>query len=145
MTQPLPATVRIKGLRELRRAVRDAPKEIQKALREELKGVGSIAAKLAVARAPRDTGKLAGSIRVRPLARGVLVGSPLIYAPVLEFGKRSEQRSRSGKTYIRTLRPQPWLLPAIEEASADIEREILPAIQRGLDRQFGMGGVAPSG
>lgn len=81
------ATTTLEGYRELQLAMRRLPPEASRELRTGLKrAVDLRLVPAARGRARRASGRLAGSIRGYPQARGVMFGSRLIYAPVQEFG-----------------------------------------------------------
>ena len=79
-------TVKIEGLRELRRVLRQTDVESARALQRGLKDAASVVATEAASRAPHRTGELARSIR--PYAAGNKAGvrSRLPYAGVVHWG-----------------------------------------------------------
>jgi hypothetical protein len=70
-------TVRVKGLRELQRALRDADKELRLAVRAELREAGEIVRGEAKALFERFDPKSAAGYRVRVRLRGVAVEQSL--------------------------------------------------------------------
>src|SRR5436190_13452137 len=78
--------VRVEGLAELRRDLRRMQPDTLKEVREVLKHSAEIVAANARTRAPRQTGKLAASIRAGTAGNSAVVRSRLPYAAVHEFG-----------------------------------------------------------
>src|SRR5690242_19296630 len=78
--------VQIKGLREFRRDLKSLDAEVDKELRTELReGAQDVLAE-ACSVSSRDTGRLAGSLRLSVTARKVSVYSSLPYAGLLHWG-----------------------------------------------------------
>lgn len=76
----------------------------------DLQAAGSQAGSLVVgraqARAPRLTGRLAASISYEARGDEVSIGSPLVYAPIQEYGSPR-----------RGIRAQPYLNPSLDESA----------------------------
>ncbi len=72
-------------------------------MREGHEAAGERVAAVAAARAPRRTGRLAGSVDVTVTATGADVGSSLVYAPVIHNGWPA-----------RNISPSPFLRDAVE-------------------------------
>lgn len=133
------AYVSVTGLTEVQRMLNYAPAEIRKAMNTELKrAVGPILA-AAKARAPvsgeqRKGANLQGSIRLYARRSGIAIGSPLVYAPIVQFGRKATQRSSAGNLYTRTLHPTDYLLGAINNNARAVTADVERAVQRTLDR-----------
>lgn len=138
--------VRVEGLNELRRSLQLAERGVKARLTKEITKAAGIAAVNARARAPRGSGRdkhpgqLAGSIRVKGRLLAAFVGSPLVYAPIIEFGRKALHpgHGHSGP-HKRKLERKPYLIPAVEETAPIIAARIGPAIQAALDEGFGGG------
>jgi Bacteriophage HK97-gp10, putative tail-component len=113
--------VRIEGLRELRSALRVAERGLKTTLSASLRRAAVPAADLARARAPRHSGRLASSVQVKATTTGAAVGSPLVYAPVIEFAHKVTVRS-GRRRYVRRVRPQPFVRPSVEASEEVIGR-----------------------
>lgn len=127
-----------KGFRNLGRALAQADREIRLAAFRDLGAAVQPALQRAKGAAPRRTGELAGSIRVRRSgggARGnfrVGIGSTLPQAPVLEFasrGKYASLTSRWGPT------PR-YLIPSVEGEAPGMIAAVDNAVSRATDRLF---------
>lgn len=129
--------VLVKGLDDVHKALRGAPPEVRRELTKTLRKLAEPARRTARADAPRASGRLARSIRIKAGRKGALIGSPLAYAPVLEYAHKGRYRSLSA----RWGPPPRFLIPAIEDEAPRIEREAGDAIQGVLDKAFGGGGL----
>lgn len=128
--------VLVEGLKPATDALRQAPKEVQRQLPRALKAAAEPAKAIARAKAPERTGRLAATIglraRTRGKAPGVLLGSSLAYAPVLEFAHRGRYKALTESWG----RPPRFLIPAVEEAAPEVEKVVGAAVQEVLDRAF---------
>src|SRR3990167_10764904 len=129
-------TIRVEGLEELRGKL--TPELIQGPLKDFLQKSGFTIERRAKEKAPVDTGRLRASIttKVKPLEAEI--GSPVVYAPWVEFGTRPHfppvaaletwaRRHGFSSAYVlaraiskRGTRPHPFLIPAAEESMGDI-------------------------
>lgn len=124
--------VKVRGLKELQQGLIAAPREIKRMLPRALKAGAEPALAEAIGRAPSRSGALAQSIRLRTNAKGVAIGSPLAYAPVLEYAHRGRYASLA-----KWGAPPRFLIPAVTAAAADIEAAVTTAIEALLDEIFG--------
>lgn len=117
--------VRVEGLRELRRDLRQLQPDAAKEIRTVLKGAAEIVAAAARADAPRKTGRLADSIRGTTAGDRGVVRSKLPYANVQHWGGTIAPRG----TPIR--------IRATEFVAKNLERRaehIVEAIGDGIER-----------
>lgn len=133
------AFITVTGLAEVQRMLTNAPRELRKDMNAQLKA--SVAPILASAqsRAPVSSVEKRGphlqqSIRLYARRSGVAIGSPLVHAPIVQFGRKATQRSVAGNTYTRALRPTDYLLAAINANAGRVTADVQRAVQRTLDR-----------
>ncbi len=139
------AIANVQGLRETIAAFKAAPADVRKIIEAELRDAVAPIVAGAKARVPRSGAKrstgerrhLEDTIRAKVIRRGVMVGTPVSYAMIVHFGRRSTQRSRSGTPYTRALSPTPWLYPAVDANRERVRADVQRALQHGLDRLFG--------
>lgn len=154
------------GFRDLARTLNDLDKTAKKELNRALKQAAQPVLAQAKATAPHKSGKLASSIRIRTNSWGVLIGSSLIYAPILEFAHKSNgggirrtqisRNSVSAPSRVGTGRatarmdyssltakygpPARFLIPSVdanaERIRADVDEAINDAIDRLVNRDF---------
>jgi phage gpG-like protein len=87
---------------------------------------GGIVVQDARSRAPRRSGRLAGSIQATPAPDGVDIEATVVYAGVIEYGYPS-----------RNIRAQPYLTPAVEATQSHFLTVYQDATQRVLDNVKG--------
>jgi HK97 gp10 family phage protein len=104
-------SISIRGLPQLRAKLAQVTAEIELASPIATKAGGEVVARAMVARAPRDTGALASSIRTETNATGTLVGPDVDYARFVEYG-------------TRYMAAQPFA----EEAAGDVIAEVVTAM-----------------
>ena len=117
------------GLREFQRALRQIDPDLRKELREVQKEAAQIVAVTAAARAPRRTGRLAGSVRATATQKAGSVragGARLPYAGPIHFGWRA-----------RNIRPQPFIYDALDARREQVVRKFESGIE-GLFRKAGL-------
>lgn len=117
------------GLREFQRALRQIDPDLRKELREVQKEAAQIVAVTAAARAPRRTGRLAGSIRATATQKAGSVragGARLPYAGPIHFGWRA-----------RNIRPQPFIYDALDARREQVVRKFESGIES-LFRKAGL-------
>lgn len=78
-------TVRVEGARRLRSTMKRAGVDMQQ-MSDAHQRVGSIVISASAPRAPRETGRLAGSLRASRTRASAVVRSSLVYAGVQEWG-----------------------------------------------------------
>lgn len=116
--------VRVDGLADLRRSLRAIDRELPKELRVVIKGAAEVIAAEARVRAPKRTGKLAGSIKATTSGASGIVRSRLPYANVQNWG--GTIRPRGAPTHIKGRHFVDGALDAKREAAAQ-------ALARGMD------------
>lgn len=126
MSEP---SVKIEGLRELRRVLRQTDAESARALQAGLKDAAGVVAADAAAHAPRRSGALAASIR--PYAAGNKAGirSRLPYAGVVHFGGTIKPRG-----VPITFKPRPFITDAIDRKSDAIVARVAVALDAAVRR-----------
>ena len=95
MTKPISISVSGRGWEKLRAKLQVIPPKVEEAARKNVDTAAARTQSDARASVPVDTGRLRDSIMVERTDDGLLarVGSNLVYAPVIEFGRR-------GKPYL---------------------------------------------
>ncbi len=129
----------VRGLKELINALRACEGGVPRELRRELKEAAQPAAAEASARAPHASGELAASYRVRTMRLGAAVGSPLLKAPIINFGRQARVSGGKVAPHIRQLTPDSHLVPAVEHRMSEIRARVETAIALLLDRLIGGG------
>lgn len=124
------ATVHIDGLKELNRALTDIDPKLKAEVKQALAGAAQPVLADARSNAPFKRGRLRGSIRLYPRATGVAIGSPLVYAPVIEFahkGRYSSLTKRHGA-------PPRVIYKAIDAHRDSTEEQVERALDEALQR-----------
>ena len=116
--------IRVEGLAELRRSLRQVDSTLARALRL----AGNKAAKLVVDEAvptvPRRSGKAAGSMRTRSSqteTRVVSGGNRAPYMPWLDYGGNVGKDNTAHREFIRSGR---YVYPAFERVRDEVERTL---------------------
>jgi hypothetical protein len=113
-------TVRVKGLREVQRALRKVDKSLGNDFREELKKAGEPVAASAAAKLARWQGA-STNVKVHALGKGVFV--------------RQQKRKVTGlRGDFGALQMRSAFIPALMENEAGIEREVEEALDRFINR-----------
>lgn len=126
------ATIRVDGLKELGRALKQLEDGLQKEIPRALKPIADRVADKAKSRINSKTGRLAASIRpyATQRAAGVRMGSKAVaYAGPVEFGGYPK-----GRPYIKEGRA---IYPTFVEEAPRFEREMVEALS-GLIRRTGL-------
>jgi phage gpG-like protein len=110
----LKVSVEVKGLRELRSALKAIdpalPRAINSALREAVQPIATDAR----SEAPYRRGALRSSVRAGATAKGAFIGARAAYAGVHEYGGTIRFLTRAGEIHIAA---QPYLRPSIERGA----------------------------
>ena len=129
--------VRVEGLREVDKALRDMGDGIDKEFRGEAKGIADVVARDARGEVPKDSGAAASSIKAGATAKGAYVSGGKKSVPYygwLDFGSRSPLSGRprslgpwkgSGKGPAKGR----FIYPALDRNRATIERRTLKAVK----------------
>lgn len=123
--------IRIDGLREFQKTLRQMDAELPRRLRLILNDAAKIVIDYAQPRIPRDTGRAAGSIKARSSQRTSAVaigGRRAPYYPWLDFGGQGRVHGRPGRRPF--LREGRYLYPALRVKRDDVQR----AMAEGLDQ-----------
>lgn len=136
--------VRVEGLRETRRALREVGGRAQREFKAEMLEIAEDIAADARGRVPKITGRAAGSYIPKGLAAGAAVtfgGRRAPYAPWLDFGGTTGPGHRPGiagsGSVKRPVKPQGrYLYPSIRDNEEDIEERVGDVIL-GLARRHG--------
>lgn len=129
-----PPRVYVKGLGELRRALKSINNLLTREVNAELKDAVRPVASRAASKAPKKSGRLAASTKSGGTARGAYIGAgsqAVPYAGIREFGGSIWFPSRGGGL---TFEAQPFLRPAAEEAGDDIADDVSARLDRLLRR-----------
>lgn len=126
--------VRVEGLQTLRKALRDVDRDVLKEVQQVSKRAAEIVAVEARVRAPKRTGRLAGSVKSTTSgAKGVVhVAQP--YANVIEWGGttgRGHSRGHAGATHIR---PHHFVTGALEANQRRVQQEFAAGLSDVLRR-----------
>lgn len=119
----------VRGLRDLRRALKDVEETTPAALRDGLADLSGIVADEARSRVPDRTGRARASITVRKRSAGAAIatgGRAAPYEPWLDFGGRV---GRAGSIRRPFLREGRYVYPALKDKR--------PVINDRLDRLLG--------
>lgn len=128
----LSADIRIEGLRELNKALREVDEALPKEMRSNLKAVADRVASKAAGRVPRRSGKLASSIRglASQKSASIAEGTARVpYAGSFEFGGWPK-----GRPYLKEGRV---LFPTAQESEDEVVEAVTEAIE-GLIRKAGL-------
>ena len=123
----MPVRIEITGLKEFRKALRDADRQLPRELRKVFNTAGQAVAREATPRIPEKSGKLARSVRARSTQTEgrVVMGSPtrVPYAGWIEFG--GNRKGRGGGIARRpVVRNGRYLYPAYLRRQAEVYRAL---------------------
>lgn len=126
--------VRIEGLNELRKALRDmertAPRELNKAVKEAMIPVELVAS----ARTPRgSTGTLQASNRVVTRGAKVVLQNRAPYANTIHWGRKVARNT--GRPVASKVAARPWLYDTLKEQEDEIGRRVIKSIEVFIERQ----------
>lgn len=125
-----PQPVKVEGLADLRRALRDlekkAPRELNKALRLAMEPVELVAS----SRTPRDTGRLQQSNRVAVRGTRVVLRNTQPYANTIHWGRKTLRGSPS------VVEPRPWLYQTLQEQRGAIGALVIREVERFIEREI---------
>ena len=101
---------------------------IKQKLVDKLTLAGEVVVSAAIQKCPVDTGNLRGSINseVDEGKLSVRIGTPVEYAPYIEFGTGEHAENGKGRKDWKGMKAQPFLRPALIENKEKI-REIMNA------------------
>lgn len=119
------AQIRIEGLREFTSDLRSVDRRLPREIRSLNKDAADKVATEARKRAPRRTGRLAGSIRSGATQRHAYVKTNLIYGPVIEFGWPGHN-----------IEPQPYIYAAIGSTRDDVMEAYAEGLEDLMRRAF---------
>lgn len=130
--------VRVRGLREVVAALREADAEVPKRLREHLLPIARLIVAGTATKVPRGTGSAAGSLSARAGQRGASVafgGASAPYFPWLDYGGSVGKGHRPGVPWSGSV-TRPWMpggryvYPTIAEHRDEIAQAALDAVSR---------------
>jgi hypothetical protein len=126
--------VRIEGLNELRRALRDmertAPRELNKAVKEAMQPVELVAS----ARTPRgDTGNLQASNRITTKGARVVLQNTAPYANTIHWGRKVAKNT--GRPVVSIVKGRPWMYDTLMEQRDEVGRRVIRSIEIFIERQ----------
>lgn len=127
MTRP---GVRVEGLRELRRDLKAIDRKLPAQLNKRLKVAAEPVRRDAAALAPRRSGRLAASLKVRSSGSRILIASSLPYAKTIHFGGRHPLFGNRDRWYTQEARPFISIAAArhadhIENALFDVVEDLM--------------------
>ena len=108
--------VKVEGAERIQEALKD-PKLLKGPIADFLKKSALYVEGSAKEKAPVDTGRLRASISSKVKATEAEIGTPVFYAPFVEFG-------------TKRMRAQPYLIPALQGAKSAIEGFLKEAIDK---------------
>jgi len=118
------AKVEVKGLRDLRRALKDLEGTTPTALRDGLAELSGIVAAAAQARMPERSGRARASVVVRRQSASAAIatgGSKAPYYPWLDFGGRVGPKKATVRPFFKVGR---YLYPALADKREEIGRRL---------------------
>lgn len=119
--------VKVDGLRELRADLKRVDATLPRELNQRLKKSAEPVRALASSKAPKRTGRLAGSIKVRTRGSRVYLSSSLPYAKVVHFGMRHPLFGMKTSWYSNPARP--FLRDAVAAKAGDIQRDVADTVE----------------
>jgi HK97 gp10 family phage protein len=119
--------VEIKGLRELRAALKAIDPKLLREANVALRDAVQPIAADAKTRAPFLSGVLSQSVRAGATGKGAFIGAGAVYAGIQEFGGTIKFATKAGEL---TIKPQPFLWPAITSGADDVVDRVGDAIDR---------------
>ena len=131
------AAIQVEGLAQFSRALRRIDGEMPKQLRIALNGAADVVVQYGRQKAPKRTGRGAGTIRAQSTRTSVRVtegGARARYMPWLDFGGRVGRRRSVIRPFITEGR---FLYPALREKRAELESALESALTR-VAQQAGM-------
>lgn len=130
------ATIRVTGIVDLQRALRQMDKDAPKELAAELASVSELVLRKARPKVPHLTGAAQGSMKVKKQQRGAALavgGSRAEYYPWLDFGGRV---GRGGSVRREVIRGGRYIYPTVAENSAEI-KSMVDAVLEKMARRAG--------
>lgn len=130
-------SIRIDGLRDLQKALRQIDGESQKELRVVLNKAAKIVAEAAAVRIPRRSGRAAASIKPRSGQREASVqggGARVKYYGWLDFGGSVGRNNSVKRPFLRDGR---YMYPAYRDRKATVQEELERSLT-GLVRKAGL-------
>lgn len=131
--------VLVDGLSDLIKGLRAFEGNVNTELGRALKVAAEPAATKAAMAAPKDDNTLAGSYHVKfrrgGRSAGVVVGSPLVYAPIVNFGRGAVIHGGKVRPHLRKLTPHEHVVTAVESSVDEIQahtEHVLAAFLDGL-------------
>lgn len=138
--------VEVRGIRELRSAMRRFDTEMPGRLKEGMRGIAEDVVSRTASRVPRRSGAAAGSLRPRATQTGAAIafgGNAAPYFPWLDFGGTTGKGHRPGVAWSGSIERE-WLgnprgsgryvYPTIEEMGPEIEKRVVGIIARTATR-----------
>lgn len=126
--------VRVRGLREVQKALRDVDRELGPELRKALNEVAEIVASAARPLVPTRTGKARASIKVGSSQRAAQLkagGTKAEYFPWLDFGGTVGRKHAVHRRFIKEGR---YIYPTLRKKRADVEEKVFEVVDRLADR-----------
>lgn len=130
--------IRVRGLAEVKAALRETDAQLPKQLRENLLPIARLVASGVAAKVPREKGAAAGSVTARASQASASVafgGASAPYFPWLDFGGSVGKGHRPGAPWSGSV-TRPWVkggryvFPTIEQHRTGIEEAALDAVMK---------------
>ena len=115
------ATVLVRGLSEVQKALRAADRETATEVRKGLRSIGDTVRDKARANVRSRTGKLAGSIRTSATLTRITIYSNLIYSRIQDEGGRV---GRGGATLLTRASVSQYMRRAVDGSGPTVDREL---------------------
>ena len=125
--------IHVLGLEDLRKSLRDLDKEIDKALRKDLREAAKPVLARARANVPTGgSGALARSLRISVQTRGVALGSRLQYANLVHWGGSTGRGHVQGRAWSGSVKVRESLF--LSRALVSEEDQLLDALDAAVGR-----------
>lgn len=124
------ASVKVTGIVELQKALREIDKELPKELAAGLAEAADIVARAARQKMPVKTGRAVASVKVRKQQRGAALaygGSKAPYAPWLDFGGSVGRHKSIHRPVITGGR---YIYPALKEHDVEVRAKVDEVLER---------------
>jgi Bacteriophage HK97-gp10, putative tail-component len=122
--------VKVHGIADLQRALRDVDRDLPKELAAGLAEAAEIVASAAAPKVPRRTGAAAASIKVKKQQRAASLavgGAKAEYTPWLDFGGRVGRGKSVSRPFIREGR---YVYPTLREKDKEVRAKVDEVLER---------------
>jgi hypothetical protein len=126
--------VEVRGVRELRKALKDVGGDAPKELAAGLAEAAEIVARVARPRVPVRTGRAVGSIKVRKQSAGAALavgGTAAPYYPWLDFGGKVGRNKSIRRPFVHGGR---YIYPALADTRDEVNAKVDDVLKRMAER-----------